>query len=57
MSKFNTIKNKVNKKQIKPEEFLNEFFEIMKGISLRNAYLIFPHYIRTIQNEELKYDL
>jgi hypothetical protein len=29
----------------------------MKKVSLRSAYLIFPHFIRTVNNDDLKVEL
>ena len=29
----------------------------MKNISLRSAYMIFPHFVRTVANDDLKDEL
>lgn len=50
IAKFNAFRIKMNKKQMKPKEFMEEFLRIMKNVSLRNAYLILPHFLRTLTN-------
>ena len=57
VAKFNTIRGKLNKRQIKPDQFFEEYLKIMKNVSLKVAYLIFPHYLRTVTNENLWYEL
>lgn len=44
----------MNKYKITPAEFLKKFLETMKFVSLKAAYEIIPHYVRCIQNEDLK---
>jgi hypothetical protein len=44
----------MNKKQMKPAEFFEDFLKIMTTVSLKSAYLIFPHFLRTVTNDELK---
>lgn len=40
---------------MKPEELISNFLDLMKKVSLRMGYEIFPHFIRTIQNDQAKY--
>ena len=39
------------------KDFLSHFLSLMKKISLKQAYEIFPHFIRTVQNESIKLEL
>jgi hypothetical protein len=57
LAKFNTLRVKMNKRQIKPIDFFEEFLKLMKGVSLKSAYLVFPHFIRTMTNEDLKIEI
>ena len=57
LAKFNTLRARLNKRQIKENEFFDEFLKIMKNVSLKSAYEIFPHYLRTIINEDIKQEL
>lgn len=44
----------MNKKQLKPPEFFEDFLKIMNNVSLKSAYNIFPHFLRTVTNDEIK---
>lgn len=45
------------KKQVGVDDFIEGFLKIMKNVSLKNGYLILPHFVRTIVNEDLKFEL
>lgn len=57
LKKLETNRIKHNKRQMSSEEFINNFYNLMKKVSLRAGYEIFPHYIRTVQNEDAKDEL
>lgn len=57
LKKVEGWKNKFNRKNISCKEFLASFLELMKKASLRCGYEIFPHLIRTFQNENSKREL
>ena len=50
LKELDTWRNKYNKRQMKAEEFLGNFYNMMKKISLKSGYEIFPHLIRTMNN-------
>ena len=50
LKELDTWRNKYNKRQMKAGEFLGNFYNMMKKISLKSGYEIFPHLIRTMNN-------
>ena len=50
-------RSKFNKRHMKGDDFIESFLKMMKKSSLKAAYEIFPHYIRTLNNEHAKAEL
>lgn len=57
IKKLESFRIKHNKRQMSSADFIQNFYTIMKKVSLKTAYEVFPHYLRTVQNEDAKEEL
>lgn len=57
LKELESWKSKFNKRHLSAEAFVHHFLEMMKKVSLRAGYEIFPHLIRTFTNEHAKVEL
>lgn len=56
LKKVFSWKVKNSKRQMSPADVIDNFYQLMKKVSLKAAYEIFPHFIRTLPNEDVKED-
>lgn len=54
IKKISDLRRELFKKKTKEENFVADFFRILKPVGLKLAYNIFPHFIRTIVHEDAK---
>ncbi len=57
IKKIADLRRELFKKKVREDQFVSDYFKIMKPAGLKLAFNVFPHFLRTITHEDVKHRL